>query len=199
MANDPVYYQSSRSNVECGDFRHFFSLWMASLILAGVAMGRAAPLVLTVSVAEGIAGRCAAPISAAVDLSGFSNAPTASSQFLLTTLNAAGPDRAAPVAAQFEPDASDSRRGTLVWLMPPGPAGRRKFTLAVEATPLTPLMRVRRDKVSGQFEISEAGKPVLRYNYQTNEPERLLAKVTPDNLDRKSTRLNSSHLGISYA
>ena len=196
MANDPAYCQFSRSKAKRGDFRHILSLWMASLLLAGATMGRAAPLVLTVSDAEGIAGRCAAPVSATVDLSGFSNTPPASSQFLLTALNEAGPDRAAPVAAQFEPDALDSRHGTLLWLMPPGPAGRRRFTLAVEATPLTPLMRVRRDVVSGQFELSEAGKPVLRYNYQTNEPGELLAKVTPDNL--KYARARSDYIHPLY-
>jgi hypothetical protein len=114
----------------------------------------------------------------------------------LTALNEAGPDRTASVAAQFEPDAPKSRRGTLLWLMPPGPAGRRKFTLEVEATPLTPLMRVRRDVVSGQFELSEAGKPVLRYNYQTNEPGELLAKVTPDNL--KYARARSDYIHPLY-
>jgi len=161
MANDPVYSQFSRSKVERGDSRHLLSLWMANLFLAGATMGRAAPLVLTVSDAEGIAGGCAAPVSAAVDLAGYSNAAPASGQFLLTALDEAGPDRAAPVAAQFESDAPNSRRGTLLWLMPPGQAGQRKFMLEVETTPLTPLKRVRRDEVSWQFELSEAGKPVL--------------------------------------
>src|ERR1700690_1844952 len=100
MADDPVHYQTSRSKAERGDFRQFFSLWMASLLLAGVARGRAAPLVLTVSDAEGMAGRCAAPVSTTIDLAGFSNAAPASSQFLLTASDEAGPDRGSPVAAQ---------------------------------------------------------------------------------------------------
>jgi hypothetical protein len=169
---------------------------MASLLLAGETMGGAASLVLTVSDTEGIAGRCAAPVSATVDLSGFSNTPPAASQFLLTALNEARPDRPAAVAAQFEPDGPDSRRGTLLWLMPPGPAGQRKFTLKAEAASIPPLMRVRRDELSGQFNLSEAGKPVLRYNYQTNEPGGLLAKVTPDNF--KYARARSDYIHPLY-
>ena len=169
---------------------------MASLLLVGVVMGRAAPLVFTISDAEGIAGRCGAPVSAAVDLSGYSNTPLASRQFLLSALSEGEPDRAAAVTAQFEPDAPDSSRGTLLWLMPPGPGGPRKFTLEVVATLRPPLMRVRRDANRGQFELSEAGKPVLRYNYQTNEPGGLLAKVTPDNL--KYARARSDYIHPLY-
>ncbi|MGO8927750.1 MAG: DUF6807 family protein [Limisphaerales bacterium] len=196
MANDPLYCQLSMSKAERGGFCHFFNLWIASVLFAGVTMGQAAPMVLTVLDPGGIAGRCAAPVSAAVDLPGFSNTPPASSQFLLISPGEAGADRAALVPAQFEPDATNSRRGLLLWLMPPGPAGRRKFTLEVEATPLTPLMRVRRDEVSGQFELSEAGKRVLRYNYQANEPGGLLAKVTPDNL--KYARARSDYIHPLY-
>ena len=159
-------------------------------------MGRAAPLVVTVFDAEGIAGKCAAPVSAKIDLTGFSNTALAASQFHLTALNETERDRPAAVAAQFEPDAPDSRRGTLLWLMPPGPAGPRKFIVKAEATSPAPLMRVRRDPVGGQFELSEAGKPVLRYNYQSNEPGGLLAKVTPDNL--KYTRARSDYIHPLY-
>jgi hypothetical protein len=166
---------------------------MASLLLAGVTLGRAAPLVLTVSDAEGMAGRCAAPVSATVDLSEFSDAPPAASQFRLTALEEAEPNRPAAVLAQFEPDAPHSRRGTLLWLMPPGPAGQRKFTVTAEAASIRPLMRVRQDELSRQFDLSEAGKPVLRYNYQTNEPGELLAKVAPDNLQYARARSDYIH------
>jgi hypothetical protein len=57
-------------------------------------------------------------------------------------------------------------------------------------------MRVRRDELSGQFNLSEAGKPVLRYNYQTNEPGELLAKVTRDNL--KYARARSDYIHPLY-
>lgn len=43
------------------------------------------------------------------------------------------------------------------------------------------LMDARRDPASGQIDIFEGSKPVLRYNYQTVEPGELLNKVTPAN------------------
>jgi Family of unknown function (DUF6807) len=92
-------------------------IWMASLLLAGVIVGRAAPLVLTVS----------------------------------DVVNAPSP---------------------------------------------TPLMRVRRDERSGQYNVMEAGKPVLRYNYQTNEPGAVLAQVAPDNL--KYARARSDYIHPLY-
>ena len=42
-------------------------------------------------------------------------------------------------------------------------------------------MQARQDPASGQIDISESGKPVLRYNYKTIEPGELLDKVTPAN------------------
>lgn len=169
---------------------------MASLLIAGATAGRAAALVVTVSDAEGLAAKWAAPVSATIDLSEFSNSVPAASQFRLTALNPTEIDQSAGVAAQFEPDAPDSRHGTLRWLMPPGPAGQRKFLVEAETNSPAPLMRVRRDEVSGQFELNEAGTPVLRYNYQTNEPGGLLAKITPDNL--KYARARSDYLHPLY-
>jgi hypothetical protein len=196
MANVSVYCEFRRSQVERAGASRFFSLWMGSLLLVGVGTGQAASVVLTVDDADGIAGRCAAPVTAAVDLSRLSDIAPPSSQFLSISLSEAGPDRAAPIPAQFEPDAPNSRRGTLRCLMPPGPAGKRRFALTVEATASAPIMGVQRDKVSGQFELSEAGKPVLRYNYQTNEPGALLAKVAPGNL--KYARARSDYIHPLY-
>jgi hypothetical protein len=42
-------------------------------------------------------------------------------------------------------------------------------------------MEARRDLASGQIDISDHGKPVLRYNYKTVEPGEVLDKVTPAN------------------
>jgi hypothetical protein len=57
-------------------------------------------------------------------------------------------------------------------------------------------MRVRRDEATGQFELSEAGKPVLRYNYQTNDPGEVLARVKAD--DRKYARARSDYIHPLY-
>jgi hypothetical protein len=164
--------------------------------MAGVGTGQAAVLMLTVNDAVGLAGRCAAPVTAAVDLSPLSGTGSPPSLLLSVFLSEAGLDRGAPIPAQFEPDASGSKRGTLFWLMPPGPAGQRRFALTVGGTAPAPTMRVRRDEASGQYDVSEAGKPVLRYNYQTNEPGALLAKVAPGNL--KYARARSDYIHPLY-
>jgi hypothetical protein len=57
-------------------------------------------------------------------------------------------------------------------------------------------MSVRKESATGQFEVSEAGTPVLRYNYQATDPGELLAKVKPD--DRKYTRARSDYIHPLY-
>jgi hypothetical protein len=175
---------------------HLRRLSVAGLLLAGFTLGRAATLVLTVSDREGTAGRCSAPVSVPADLSGFSDAALRASQFRLTAIGDANPGQAAEIAAQFEPDAPGSKAGTLRWLMPPGPAGQRQFSVKAEVSDTPPLMRVRRDEATGQFELSQAGKPVLRYNYQTNDPGEVLARVNPDN--RKYARARSDYIHPLY-
>ncbi len=47
--------------------------------------------------------------------------------------------------------------------------------------PLAQAMQARRDPASGQIDIIDDGKPVLRYSYKTVEPGEVLEKVTPAN------------------
>jgi hypothetical protein len=158
-------------------------LWIAGLLLAGITLGRAATLVLTVSDGEGTASSCSAPVSVPADLSGFPDAALRASQFRLAAVSEAYPGQATETPAQFEPDA-------------PGPAGQRKFVVKAEASDIPLLMRARRDEATGQFELSQAGKPVLRYNYQTNEAGEVLARVKPD--DRKYARARSDYIHPLY-
>ncbi len=58
-------------------------------------------------------------------------------------------------------------------------------------------MQARRDSRSGQIEITDAGRPVLRYNYQTIEPsDELMAKVHPNS--RKYARARSDYIHPLY-
>ena len=169
---------------------------MAGLLLAGVTQGRAANLVLTVTDTEGAAGASLAPVSARVDLDGFPKAALRRGQFRLTAIGQTNPVPAVEMAAQFEPDAPGTTDGTLMWLTPPGTAGQRRFKVTAESSSVAPLMRVRRDEATGQFDLSEGGRPVLRYNYQTNEPGEVLARVSPDN--RKYARARSDYIHPLY-
>ncbi len=58
------------------------------------------------------------------------------------------------------------------------------------------IISVEKDAASGQWSITEAGHPVLRYNYQTNFPGALLDKVRPD--DRKYARARSDYIHPLY-
>ena len=54
-------------------------------------------------------------------------------------------------------------------------------------------LQAQRQAGSGQYEITEAGKPVLRYNYQTIEPGEILKSIAPGNLIYARARSNYLH------
>ena len=79
-----------------------------------------------------------------------------------------------------------------VWLMPTGAAGKHQFEWRESKAAFAPVMQAARDLASGQITITDHGKPVLRYNYQTVEPGEVLDKVTPAN--RIYTRARSDYI-----
>ena len=164
------------------------------LLFLGVVASPAAPLFLTVSNRPPTASGLLWPISIQIDRSRVVEAVGAADQLQLAPSGevASGP----PILAQFEADAPDSPRGTLWWLLPPGPNGAQKWLLERRATPLGALLHIQQDPATGQWDISEAGVPVLRYNYQTNEPGAVLAKVRPGDL--KYARARSDYIHPIY-
>jgi hypothetical protein len=57
-------------------------------------------------------------------------------------------------------------------------------------------MQARQDPATGQIDVSESGKPVLRYNYKTVEAGEVLDKVTPAN--RIYARARSDYIHPLY-
>jgi hypothetical protein len=55
------------------------------------------------------------------------------------------------------------------------------------------VMRVHQDPASGHWDITESGKPVLRYNYHTNQPGDILSKIKPDDLKYAQPRGDYFH------
>ena len=98
----------------------------------------------------------------------------------------------APISVQFEPDTNGSLQGRLCWLIPPGRPGPRQFALTERAAPAEAVMQARPD-ATGRWLITDAGKPVLAYNYQTNAPGELLAKIQPGNLKYARPRSDYIH------
>ena len=80
-----------------------------------------------------------------------------------------------------------------VWLMPSGTAGPSQFEWRESKAPFPMVMKATRDVTSGQIDITDSGKPVLRYNYKTVEPGEMLNKVTPGNLIYTRARSDYIH------
>jgi hypothetical protein len=80
-----------------------------------------------------------------------------------------------------------------VWLMPPGAAGQRQFEWRESEASFPPVMQAVRDLATGQIDITDNGKPVLRYNYRTVEPGEVLDKVAPGNRIYARARSNYIH------
>lgn len=83
-----------------------------------------------------------------------------------------------------------------VRLLPAGSWDSHHFTFRETNAPFATVMRAAVDPRSGQIEITEAGKPVLRYNYQTIEPGAVLDKVAAGN--RIYARARSDYIHPLY-
>jgi hypothetical protein len=83
----------------------------------------------------------------------------------------------------------------LAWALISPAADAGRTLRQAEASP-APIMQARQDPASGQIDISENGKPVLRYNYKTVEPGQVLDKVTPAN--RIYARARSDYIHPLY-
>jgi hypothetical protein len=69
----------------------------------------------------------------------------------------------------------------LCWLLPPGPKGLRSFALEKTRSAAPSEMVVRPDQASGQFDLTDATRPVLRYNHATIVPGDDVTNVAPAN------------------
>jgi hypothetical protein len=162
--------------------------WFSLMLLSGTTAASSAPVAVTVRDVSGAAARSTAPVSVHLDMAALGLQPSREQCLLVKELNASQP-------AQFEPEAPGSTRGRLWWLMPPGDSGERKFRIEAGAVSPSPAMQARQDP-AGQWLLSDSDKPILRYNYQTNEPGELLAKVHPGN--RKYARARSDYIHPLY-
>lgn len=167
--------------------------WFVGSLLALDLSGYAALPVITVSDPQGAAGRGSAPLSVQVDLSDLLSVPSAVNRIGVIPMDERKDAQSVLIPAQFEPGTAGSLRGKLWWLMPPGKGDRRKFVLSERAPEGELVMEVRKDPATGRWDIRDAGKPVLSYNYQTNEPGALLSSIHPDNLKYARARGDYIH------
>ena len=153
---------------------------------------------ITVNDADGALGATRAPVSALVELSQRERSAALEGRLQLRELRPAAPSvgRVGPVGPglplQLLETPNPSGPARLCWLIPPGAQGTRRFQLQQITRDPSPAVIAQRDPASGQFDITDAGQPVLRYNYATVEPGDLVANIAPGN--RIYARARSDYL-----
>ncbi len=146
----------------------------AAAIFLLVAMAANAPAAggATILVADpdGALARVAAPLRVHVDLEQIFDAAVDPRRLRLAEATETSDGSGQVVAVQFERDGSQSLSGTLWWLMPPGPAGERRFQLTLADQPTAAVLRARYDEERQLVDVWEGDLPVLRYNHGTVPP-----------------------------
>jgi methane monooxygenase PmoA-like len=141
--------------------------------------------------ADGVLGRADAPACALVVLPDRLRRAAAEGRLALREkTRGADAMRRMPVQCLTAPAGGQTR---LCWLMPRGNKGRRVFEFETTARSS---FRMLAGRVDGQYEISEQGRPVLRYNYAKVDPGDLLKSVSDDN--RKYAVARSDYIHPLY-
>ena len=142
---------------------------LLTCLLTAAADGATAEVTIVVSGPDGAAARVGAPLSLEVDLGMLLGEKLGIGRWLhLSEVIAGTGSPPVVVPVQFEPEAPNSQRGKIWWLMPPGPEVRRKFRLVViPSEEVAPACNVNIDRQGKLAEVTESGSPVLRYNHGT--------------------------------
>ena len=150
------------------------------LLLPLLALARpAAAARWTMADADGALGQTESPVASVAQLKKGQMAAARSGRLGLAE-RAGKASSPALIPVQWEPARTGSELRA-VWLMPSGAMAQRQFEWRESKAPFTPVMQATRDLASGQIDITDHSKPVLRYNYKTVEPGEVLDKVTPAN------------------
>lgn len=147
------------------------------LIILTTIAARGAEIV--VNDADGTLGATRAPVVATIKLSKSERRAAVEGRLQLRELRpvASAAGSVVPVQLFSVNEAGPSAR--VCWLMPPGPKGKRSFKLQKIRRATNPDAVAKEDAASGQFDITDAGQPVLRYNYATIEPDDRMTNVAP--------------------
>ena len=141
------------------------------LALSSVVAQAAGPnAAIVVSDPEGAAGRVAAPAALEVDLKNLLADAEPPARLELVEVTGASGLSSRPTAVDFEPEGAGSTRGTLWWLMPPGPKGERQFRLRVGAEAGQPSLSADYEATRQRVDLAEGGARILRYNHGTVPP-----------------------------
>jgi hypothetical protein len=165
---------------------------LGSLLLTIAANAAALPT-WTCDDASGVLGQTLEPVALTLQLSGPET--TAARAGRLGLIESAGQTPQKLISVQWLPgEAGAPARG--VCLLPHGAAAQRQFEWRTSPTPFPPVLQATQNPASGQIEIADDGRPVLRYNYKTIAPGALLERVTPAN--RIYARARSDYIHPLY-
>lgn len=166
----------------------FFKGLVLSLLTAVAATGAE----MVADDPNGALGATRAPVAVTVKLSRSERRAAVEGRLQLRELSPAGSLAGSAIPVQLFPAAVGVEEAQICWLMPPGANGRRTFKLESIRRGLDPEVVARQDAASGQFDITDAGKPVLRYNYATIEPGDFVENVATNS--RIYARARSDYL-----
>ena len=153
-------------------------LFLLAFTLAAARLAEAADLVFDDP--DGTLGRAHAPMTISAALTP-SQRQAAAEGRLLVRETSANPDGAVSAPAQLLAKGENDSAPRLCWLMPAGLKGKRTFALEESPRPAEVMVAAQQTQPGGQFDLTEAGAPILRYNYQTIEPGDLLTNIAPGN------------------
>lgn len=131
--------------------------------------------------ADGALGTTRSPVSAPVKLSRSERRAAVEGRLQLHEIFPAGSSVKAAVPVQLFSAGMAGGSARICWLLPPGSPGKRTFKFQATRSGTGLEVIAKQDAASGQFDITDTGKPVLRYNYASIEPGDFLTNVAPAN------------------
>lgn len=148
---------------------------------------------ITVKDSDGTLGATRSPVVATVPLSERERLAALDGRLQLCELRPAPVSAKSAVSVQLLSPYRAGPSARLCWLMPPGLGGERKFKLQVIRRATKQKVVAKWDEVSRQLIVTDAGQPVLRYNWMAIEPGDLLTNVAPANLIYARARSDYIH------
>jgi hypothetical protein len=136
---------------------------------------------IIVNDSDGVLGATHAPVTASIKLSQRQRAASVEGRLQLREIRSGPSSVPVVVPVQLLPTRGHGSTWPICWLMPAGPKGKRTFQLQEIRQATAQDLVTKQDPASGQYYISDAARPVLRYNYATIEPGDLLTNITAAN------------------
>ena len=138
---------------------------LVCLVLGNAETATAADATFHVSDPGGSAARVGAPVFVQIDARDLFGREKPPPNLYLVELGGAADAGAPIVSVQFEPHVPGQQPARLWWLMPPGPAGERRFRLAAGREGPGPGLGNHYDVERRQVNVLEGSTRVLRYNH----------------------------------